>query len=859
MEPFASVPEQLEAKRLLTAALAEGGAHAYLLHGPAGVGKRTAAFAFAGALLGDERRVLSRSHPDLYLLEPLGEMIRIDDIRALRHDLHMRPFEGDRRVYLVLDADRMNEDAADALLKDLEEPPLVRGDRARRRRARPAAADDPLALPARPVQPALGARGAGVDRRAGARAERGGGARAVARVRGATRPRAPSARPRRGRATRRAHRRGALGLSRARVRPGRAPRACCSARPASAGRRRASASRRSSTRSTFRRATRSSGCAARSVEPSGTSSSPGSRGSRRGIATSSSWQRAPRTPPSTRTGSTTCARTSRRRLRRRRRRRRRGGARDVAHARGVQPEPLARPRGAVRRASGGAFRRYPRGRRPRRLRSLGASHPPRPRHARLRGAGRRPLGREQSRAREEGGAAAIVSATSTTLPELDGVVVATTTSTHAAVVEERARARRPGLLREAAHGRPDAAARLAAARARTRCSSWTSGATTRACVELAAIARDGRLGAVVRTHRRRASAGGVRTTTSIRSGCSRRTISRSRCEMLGRCRRPRVGGRPDASTGGVVSLSGAPRGRRLVADVRGLGVSAGAQAARRAPLRRGRRRARAAAGTSTSPSTGDGTDEPRGGADRDAGRAPAPRSSCARSSSTCAEARRRSRAPPRARRSSRRSPSSERLAARGMTDATILIPTYRHAALLPYCDRERARPGGRVDRALRRRGRRRGRHARGRRRATPATSACASSIFRRGRGSGEAHRHPAHAAGAGPHRLLPVRRRPAPPRPRRRDARAPRGRRLRASASARFAADGTLQFFPWNYARPEFRDVARGRSGSIGLTGVAHTMEAYRRLPHGWRTTPEGMPTDHWMWLQFLELPGSAA
>jgi DNA polymerase-3 subunit delta' len=122
MEPFASVPEQPEAKRLLSAALAHGG-HAYLLHGPAGVGKRTAAFAFAAALLGDERRVVARAHPDLYVLEPLGEMIRIDDVRALRHDLHMRPFEADRRVYLVLDADRMNEDAADALLKDLEEPP----------------------------------------------------------------------------------------------------------------------------------------------------------------------------------------------------------------------------------------------------------------------------------------------------------------------------------------------------------------------------------------------------------------------------------------------------------------------------------------------------------------------------------------------------------------------------------------------------------------------------------------------------------------------------------------------------------------------------------------------------------------
>ena len=123
MERFASVPEQPEAKRLLAAALTEGAAHAYLLHGPAGVGKRTAAYEFAAALLGDARRVRARTHPDLYVLEPLGEMIRIDDVRALRHDLHMRPFEADRRVYLVLDAHRMNEDAADALLKDLEEPP----------------------------------------------------------------------------------------------------------------------------------------------------------------------------------------------------------------------------------------------------------------------------------------------------------------------------------------------------------------------------------------------------------------------------------------------------------------------------------------------------------------------------------------------------------------------------------------------------------------------------------------------------------------------------------------------------------------------------------------------------------------
>ena len=122
---FDGFPEQLEAKRLLTAALGEGDqlAHAYLFHGPPGVGKRRAAIAFAGALLGDPARVARGAHPDLYLLEPVGDQILIDEIRALRRDLHMRPFEASKRVYLVTSADTMNEDAADALLKDLEEPP----------------------------------------------------------------------------------------------------------------------------------------------------------------------------------------------------------------------------------------------------------------------------------------------------------------------------------------------------------------------------------------------------------------------------------------------------------------------------------------------------------------------------------------------------------------------------------------------------------------------------------------------------------------------------------------------------------------------------------------------------------------
>ena len=119
MSTSASFSEHAEAGRLLDAALREGPAHAYLFHGPPGVGKRQVARAFGHALLGTTREF----HPDLYELDALGEMIRIDAIRELRRDLHMRPFEADRRVYLIHRAHLLNEDAADALLKDLEEPP----------------------------------------------------------------------------------------------------------------------------------------------------------------------------------------------------------------------------------------------------------------------------------------------------------------------------------------------------------------------------------------------------------------------------------------------------------------------------------------------------------------------------------------------------------------------------------------------------------------------------------------------------------------------------------------------------------------------------------------------------------------
>src|SRR5256886_10597099 len=120
---FEGFPEQGGAKRLLGAGPGDGPAPAYLFHGPPGVGERRAAIAFAAELIGETARVERGTHPDLYVLEPVGDQVLIDEIRALRRDLHMRPFEASRRVYVVLEAHAMNDAAADALLKDLEEPP----------------------------------------------------------------------------------------------------------------------------------------------------------------------------------------------------------------------------------------------------------------------------------------------------------------------------------------------------------------------------------------------------------------------------------------------------------------------------------------------------------------------------------------------------------------------------------------------------------------------------------------------------------------------------------------------------------------------------------------------------------------
>jgi DNA polymerase-3 subunit delta' len=101
-------------------------AHAYLISGPPGSGKREVAAELAGIInRTSPSDVFSTRAREIFLAEPESKSRRIviEQIRELEHALQMRATDGRRKIAIISDADRLQPQAANAFLKTLEEPP----------------------------------------------------------------------------------------------------------------------------------------------------------------------------------------------------------------------------------------------------------------------------------------------------------------------------------------------------------------------------------------------------------------------------------------------------------------------------------------------------------------------------------------------------------------------------------------------------------------------------------------------------------------------------------------------------------------------------------------------------------------
>ena len=97
--------------------------HAYIFAGKRGVGKKTVANAFADILTNGSIADVITVTNEYYGVDSKSDIVSVDTIRAASADMYMKPYLADKRVFIIPDAEKMNAQAQNALLKIFEEPP----------------------------------------------------------------------------------------------------------------------------------------------------------------------------------------------------------------------------------------------------------------------------------------------------------------------------------------------------------------------------------------------------------------------------------------------------------------------------------------------------------------------------------------------------------------------------------------------------------------------------------------------------------------------------------------------------------------------------------------------------------------
>jgi len=130
---FDLVPGQQPVKDLFARGIREGRlSHAFLFAGPEGLAKTVFARELGVALVAscggcgvcaECERARRGLHPDLHVVEREGDLIRVEQVEPVIADLGLKPFSGNRRIWVIPEVEYLHAAAANKLLKSIEEPP----------------------------------------------------------------------------------------------------------------------------------------------------------------------------------------------------------------------------------------------------------------------------------------------------------------------------------------------------------------------------------------------------------------------------------------------------------------------------------------------------------------------------------------------------------------------------------------------------------------------------------------------------------------------------------------------------------------------------------------------------------------